>query len=121
MEAEGLQLENYFNDEKLAKYRARPDDKSKVMGKLEQEQKQLSVIVIKEKADETELQEQEQHNVIVVKLPKVEKMGEVSKSEPEEKKKPDETVYKANKEKMGQREEQKEARDMESIIFKIKN
>ena len=48
MEAEGLQIDNYFTDEMLVKYRAGPDDKSKVLGKLEQEQKQLSVIIIKE-------------------------------------------------------------------------
>ena len=42
--------------------------------------------------DKTELQEQEQYNVII-KTPKVEKMGEVSESEPEEKKKPDKTVF----------------------------
>ena len=42
--------------------------------------------------DKTELEEQEQYNVIM-KTPKVEKMGEVSESEPEEKKKPDKTVF----------------------------
>ena len=65
---------------------------STVLDKLKQEQKQFSIIVIKEKMDKTELQEQEQYNVII-KTPKVEKMGEVSESEPEEKKKPDKTVF----------------------------
>ena len=35
------------------------DKKSKMLGKLEEEQKLLSVVVIKENADETDLQEQE--------------------------------------------------------------
>ena len=67
------------------------------------------------------MQEQEQDNFIFVKSPEVEKMGEVSKSEMEEKKQPDKNIYIANKEKMGQEEEQKEARDMGNIIFEIKN
>ena len=100
MEAEGFQLDVYFKEEMLAKYRAGSDEKSKVPDKLEQEQKQLSIIVIKEKVDKTELQEQEQLNVIFVKSP--EKMGEVSKSKTEDKKQLDKNVYIANKKKMGQ-------------------
>ena len=45
------------------KYRAGANDKSKMLDKLKQEQKQLSVIVIEKKVDETKLQKQEQHNV----------------------------------------------------------
>ena len=37
----------------LAKFRARPGHKSEVLGKFEQEQKQLRVIVSKGKADKT--------------------------------------------------------------------
>ena len=59
IEAEGLQLDDYVNEEMLAKYRAGSDDKRKVPDKLEQEQKQLSIIVIKEKVEETKLMEQE--------------------------------------------------------------
>ena len=123
---------------------------SKVLDKLKQEQKQFSIIVIKEKMDKTELQEQEQYNVII-KTPKVEKMGEVSESEPEEKKKPDKTVFEGSEvEEIGkdknaiegmldfinkiksrdnnffedvldeQKEEQKKAGDMDIIIIKKK-
>ena len=64
MEAEGIQLDDYLNEEMLAKYRAGADDKNKVLNKLEQEQKQIGITVIKEKEDKTELQGQEQHNII---------------------------------------------------------
>ena len=69
MEAEGFQLDDYSNKEVLAKFRAGPNNKSEVLGKLEQEQKQISVIVTKEKGDKTELleQEQKQLSVIVIK------------------------------------------------------
>ena len=54
--------EDKMFDEKLNKlednktrYRAGPGDKSKMLDKLEQEQKELSVIVIKKKVEETKL------------------------------------------------------------------
>ena len=109
-----------------------------MLGNLKQEQKQSSITIIKEKANKTELQEQEQHNIIVIKSPDLDIMGEMSKSEP------DNTVYNANKEKMGEakkfkkinedkniislkertkikKKEQKKATDLDSIIFKIEN
>ena len=72
------------------------------MSKELQGQEQLGAIITKEKADESELQEQEQINVIDIKLPNVEKMGEVSEQL-------DETAFSANKEKAS------EAREFEKI------
>ena len=60
------------------------------MSKELQGQEQLGAIITKEKADESKLQEQEQINVIDIKLPKVEKMAEVSDQL-------DETAFSANR------------------------
>ena len=76
----------------LTKHRTRADNKSKVLGKLKQEQKQLSVTVIEEKGNKIEVQEREHHSIVIMS-PRVEKMDGVSRSELEEKKPPDETVF----------------------------
>ena len=85
------------------KYRAGTEDKSKMLDKLEQEQKQLGITVIKEKMDKTKVRE----NMGKGEEQKKERLG----------------VGKNNMEKLKEvinerRKEQKKAGDMNKIIIK---
>ena len=110
LDARGVPLDNYFNAEVLAKFRAGPDDKSEVLDKLEdilaynkikEGEKNQDV---KDVLDESEFEkppnefEMVFHNGVIGKGDK-EKMKSELESEVEEKKKPDKTIYNTNKEK----------------------
>ena len=88
-------------------------EKTDDMFKELQGQEQLGAIITKEKADESKLLEQEHINVINMKLPKVEKVGKVSKQL-------DKTGFSVNKEKSSEAREFEKISNLEGKIWEEK-
>ena len=118
MEAEGLQTDNDFNNEMLVKYRAGPHDKSWESSI----RSRSSSVSLSSRRRQTRPSCRSRSSTSLSSSNRRKcQWGEVCKSELEEKKQLDKTFNNANKEKMVQEEEQKEATDMDSNIFNIYN